>query len=295
MTRQDLERDQRNVEQAYALARTLADERRLTQVLYWQGRIPYVRGDYRAAIVYAEQSLAIADRLGDEALAAPSVNLLGRISWLLSDYVHASQLLARSTEQMRRLGNTTEEATAAAFAGVAFGFLGQFDQALAYADRGLHLAQELQNPFAEAAAYQYRANTHDQRGAWTLAITDFEEARRIAAGAGDLFRVYVVKFFEGRAHTMAGNAAQGHVLLAESIVLSTQLGTTFMLSLAKAFLAMCHLALGAREAVLPLCHEAIRLAEETGENTPMLWRIGRWPRLCLPWLPRTHRRLSALC
>jgi predicted ATPase/class 3 adenylate cyclase len=266
MTRQDLERDQQNLEQAHALAEALADERRLAQVLYWQGRIPYTRGDYRAAIASAEQSLAIADRLDDEALAAPPVNLLGRVSWLLSDYVQASQLLARSTAQMRRLGNTTEEATAAAFAGMAFGFLGQFDQALTYADHGLRLAQELRNPFAEAAAYQYRAASHDQRGAWEQAITDYEEAGRIASGAGDLFRVYIGKFFEGRAHTMAGSTERGRVLLEESIALSAQLGTTFLLAWAKAYLAGCLLALGERNMVPPLCHEAIRLAEERGEK-----------------------------
>ena len=266
MTRQDLERDWQNAEQAHALAEALADERRLAQVLYWQGRIPYVRGDYRAAIAAAERSLAIADRLGDEALAAPSVNLLGRISWLLSDYVQASRLLARSTEQMRRLGNTTEEATAAGFAGAAFGDIGQFAQALAHADHGLHLAKDLQNPFAEAAAYQYRATIHNQRGAWMQAITDCEEARRSAERAGDLFRVYVIKFFEGRAHTMVGNAARGHILLEESVALSVQLGTTLFLGMVKAYLAECLLALGEYDAVPPLCHEAISLAEETGSK-----------------------------
>ena len=75
---------------------------------------------------------------------------------------------------MRRLGNTTEEATAAGFAGAAFGDIGQFEQALAYADHGLHLAKELQNPFAEAAAYQYRATIHNQRGAWMQAIIEAE-------------------------------------------------------------------------------------------------------------------------
>ena len=268
MTGQDIERDRHHLEQAHALAEALADEHRLTQVLYWQGRIQYVRGDYRAAMAFAEQSLTIADRLGDESLSAPSVNLLGRSSWSLSDYAHASRLLARNTEQMHRLGNTTEEATAAAFAGITFGFLGQFDQALTYADHGLRLAQELRNPFAEAAAYHYRAQIHDQRGAWTQAIADCEEARRLASGAGDLFRIYVVKFLEGRAHTMAGSTERGRVLLEESLALSTQLGTAFLLAWAKAFLAMCHLALGAHDVVLPLCREAITLAEGAGEKYP---------------------------
>src|SRR5262247_1368819 len=78
MTRQHIERDRQNVEQARALAEQLPDEGRLAQALYWLGRLQYVLGDSAGAIEYAEQSLEIADRLGDEALAAPPVNLVAR-------------------------------------------------------------------------------------------------------------------------------------------------------------------------------------------------------------------------
>ena len=67
---------------------------------------------------------------------------------------------------------------------------------------------------------------------------------------------------------MAGNTERGRLLLEESIALGSQLGTAFLLAWAKAFLAMCHLALGAHEAVLPLCHEAINLAKGAGEKYP---------------------------
>ena len=41
----------------------LGDEPRLASVLYWLGRLAYVRGMFDSATDYAEQSLAIADRL----------------------------------------------------------------------------------------------------------------------------------------------------------------------------------------------------------------------------------------
>jgi predicted ATPase len=81
MTRQDIERDQRNVERALVLAEQLQDQRRLAQVLYWLGRLQYVLGDSPSAIKYAARSLEIADRLGDETLAAPPVNLMARGYW----------------------------------------------------------------------------------------------------------------------------------------------------------------------------------------------------------------------
>ncbi|MBI3988378.1 MAG: AAA family ATPase [candidate division NC10 bacterium] len=267
ITRQDIERDRLNLEQARALAEALQDELRLARVLYWFGRMHYVRGDPQAAIAYARQSLEIADRLEDDTLAAPPVNLMGRIYWQLSDFAQASQMLERSVEQMRRLGNKSEEATAAGFAGMAFGQMGEFDRALSYADYGIQLAQEIQNPFAEAAAYNYRGTIRgEQRGEWARAIADYQEARHIAERAGDLFRVLMVKFLEGQAHTMAGDPARGRVLLEESLALTEQIGTRFALAWQKTYLAACLLALGELEAVPPLCHEAIRLAEETGDK-----------------------------
>ncbi len=266
ITRQDIERDRMNLEQANALAEELNDEPRLARVLYWLGRIHYVLGNPQIAVEYARQSIEIADRLGDDALAAPPVNLMGRVYWQLSEYAQASQMMERSVEQMRQIGNKTEESTASAFAGWVLGLMGEFDRALPYADHGVQLAREIQNPFAEAAAYHMRGTMRDQSGDWAQAIKDYEEARGIAERAGDLFRVHLVKFWEGRAHTMNGDPGRGRVLLEESLVLAEKIGTKFGLAWLKAYLAACLLRLDELDAALPMCQEAIRLAEESGEK-----------------------------
>ena len=265
-TRADLERDQENLEQVRALAAALQDKPRLAQVLYWLGRVHYVRAELPTAIAYAQQSLTIADRLADDTLAAPPVNLMGRVYYFLSDYANASRMLARSAEQMRRLGNTIEEATATGSAGVAYGYLGEFEHALAYADRGVQLAQESQNPFAETAAHFYRALVHQQRGSWQPAIADCETALRIAERVKDSFRVYALTCYAGWAQAMAGELAQGRMLLEAGMALAEQLGTKLFLAWGKTYLAACCLALGERTVVLPLCHEAIRLAEESHDR-----------------------------
>lgn len=265
-TRADLERDQKNLEQSRVLAETLQDEPRLAQVLYWLGRIQHVLGNPSTAIAYAQKSLEIADRLGDESLATPPVNLMGRAYWFQSDFRRAAQMLARSAEQMHRLGNKSEEATASGFAGLAFGHMGEFEQAFRYLNQGIRLAQEIQNPLAEAAAYHYRAMIHDQQGAWIQTIKDCEQARRIAEEKGDLLRVYLVKIVEGRAYTMLGNPEQGHKILAEDLVLGKRLGTKLVLAWLNTYLAACLLALDQPDSAPPLCHEAIRLAEESGDR-----------------------------
>ena len=259
-------RDGEHLAQARTLAAGLHDEPRLAGVLYWLGRLHYARGNFQGAIAHAQQSLTLADRLGDEALAAPPVNLLGRVYYMQTNYRRASQMMVRSVKQMRQLGNTTEEATIAAFAGAALAHLGDFVHALQYAEHGLHLTQELQNPFAEAAAYHYRGMLYDQYGEWPRALADYEAAQRLAEQTGDRFRTYIVQVWAGRAHTMAGNPSRGRALLEESMTLAAQLSTTFAMPCLHAFHTACLLALGEGPGLLLRCHEAIRLAHETGDK-----------------------------
>ncbi len=263
ITRQDIERDRTNLEQARVLAETLNDEVRLSRILYWLGRIHYVLWNPQVATEYARQSLNIADQLGDEALAAPPVNLMGRVYWQLSDFAQASHMMERSIEQMRRIGNKVEESTASALAGYVLAFLGEFDRAFVHADHAIQLAQKIQNPFAKANAYHLRGCIYDQRGEWNQAIKQYEEAMSIAEKAEDLFRLYLVKSYNGRAHTMIGNPDQGRVLLEESLALAEQIGTKFWLAWQKTALAACLLKLGELETGSHFCQEAILLGEET--------------------------------
>ncbi|RMF87773.1 MAG: hypothetical protein D6736_12090 [Nitrospinota bacterium] len=265
-TREEFERSRAALDQAQHYAEALCDEARWAQVLYWLGRMSHVLGDPVAAITYARQSLEIADRLEDEALAAPPVNLMGRAYWFRSDFVQAAQMLTRSAEQMHRLGNTGEEATASGFAGLALGHLGEFARAFPYLDRGIRLSQEIQHPLAEAAAYHYRAMIYDQQGEWSAVIRDCERARQIAAEKGDLVRVYLVKIVEGRAYTMRGEPERGREILEEGLALAEQLGIRLVLAWLKTNLAACLGRLGLFAAALPLCQDALTLAQATDDR-----------------------------
>jgi tetratricopeptide (TPR) repeat protein len=264
-SREDLARDQANLAQALALAEALGDEPSLARVLYWQGRIAYVRGNFADALPLAEQSLAIADRLMDESLSAPPANLLGRISGMRWDVARGSRLMARNTEQMQRIGNRVEEATAAAFATFCFAYHGDLAQALAYGDRAVALARELANPFAEASALATRAIVHGQQGAWPQAMADYADARRVAEAAGDHFRVYIVNLNDGWAHSRAGDPAAGRVWVEEGLRFAEKIGTEFMLALGKAWLAACAVALG-DGAAPALCRDALLMAEKTSDR-----------------------------
>jgi class 3 adenylate cyclase/tetratricopeptide (TPR) repeat protein len=262
----DIERDRKNLEQACALAEELGDRRRLTQALYWLGRTHYILADLHGAIKHAQRSLDIADELGDAGLSAPPINLMGRAYWQLADFTRSAQMMERSVEQMRLVSNRSEEATAAGFLSALLGYMGEFEKALSYSDISIKLAQEIKNPYAEAAGFHYRGIIRDQQGQWDLAIKEYAEAQRIAEKAGDMFRVYIVKFMEGRAYHMAGDLAQGAKLIEDSIALASKLGTQFLLGQAKTVLAACWLEDGRVDEARSLCIEAVNLAEKAGDR-----------------------------
>jgi class 3 adenylate cyclase/tetratricopeptide (TPR) repeat protein len=261
VTRQDVERDQKNLQRARTLADELGDESRMARVLYWLGRTYYVAWDPMRALEHARRSLEIAERFRDEEIAALAVNLIGRVSLLTSDFPKAAEMLERSFEEMRKLGNKTEEATVAGLAGTLFGFRGEFSRALPYAEHGIKVARDIKNPFAEAAAWYYRGTVRDQRGEWSLAIADYDRAVEVARAAGDRFRVYIVKCWQGRAYAMAGQPNRGRELIEESLAISQQIGTRLALSWQRTWLAACLLTLGEIDNVPALCEEAIHLAD----------------------------------
>lgn len=112
----------------------------------------------------------------------------------------------------------------------------------------------------------YRGAVHNEQGAWTQALADYDAGRRVAEGVGDHFRVYVVNVYEGWTYTRAGDPAAGRVLLEQALTFAGQMGTVFFVALGKAFLAACCLALGELDTVPVLCQEALRVAEETSDR-----------------------------
>ena len=266
ITRQDIERDLKNLKQVSGLAEELNDQHSLARILYWLGRIHYVLWSPQAAMKYAKKSLLIAESLKEEALAAPPVNLMGRVYFQLPDFNKAIQFLERSVEQMKTIGNSAEECTASALSGYVLAFLGEFDRAFIHANHSIQLSEKIQNPFAQANAYHLRGCICDQQGEWTKAIKDYRKAIHIAETADDLFRIYLVKSWMGRAHAMIGEFSRGKELLEESLALAEKIGTKFWLAWQKTALAACLFLLGKLETGAQLCQEAICIGEETSDK-----------------------------
>lgn len=256
----------RQLEEARALAQRLDDRPRLAQALYWLGRHHYVAADLEKAAELAQASLEIADGLGDPALAAGPVNLIGRTCWQTGELERSAAMTGRSVEQMRLLGNRGEEATAAGFMAALLAYLGRFGPAESFARRSIELAQKIDNPVAEAAVCHYRGIIRDQQGQWEAAIADYRTAQNTARRAGDLFRIYLARFMEGRALLMTGDGEGARSSIEAAQRLAEKLDTTFLLGQARCFLAACALAQDEPGEAESLCEDALALARRAGDR-----------------------------
>ena len=88
----------------------------------------------------------------------------------------------------------------------------------------------------------------------------------MAERVNDWFRVYIVMFWESRAHTRAGDANRGRTLVEEGFALAERIGTKFVLGQGKVSLAEALLALGEVDEACRVCREAITLSEESGDG-----------------------------
>jgi class 3 adenylate cyclase/tetratricopeptide (TPR) repeat protein len=268
-TRPEIERDLTNLDAARATAERLQDPSRLASVLYWLGRLEYVRGNPQKGIEYAERSLELAERLGDEALAAPPVNLVGRAYYQMGDFTQAGQVLERSASQMLRLEKREDAATTAGLAAVALAATGEFARAFPLADQAVALADELGNPFVQAASYLFRGITRTIRGEWSSALRDLAEAGRLAERVDDLFRLYMVRQWEGLTRTMSGDPHCGRALFEDALKLADQVGTTFQVGRCRAYLVQSRLLLGDLDGLESLCQAALHDAEQTGDKSSL--------------------------
>ncbi|MEK7216391.1 MAG: tetratricopeptide repeat protein, partial [Chloroflexota bacterium] len=253
-----------NLKEAEVLAARLVDRPRLSQVLYWLGRLNYGVAKHDVGIEYAHKALELADKLGDEALQAPPVNLLGRAHFLRGEAEKASKLLARNVRQMRALGNRIEEATASGFLGMCYGMLGRFAQAIEVCDSGIQIAEGIEHPPTLAACLQYRGQVRSWRGD-RGSLEDYGRALELAEKGGDVFRAYIIRANRGGwGHLLLGEYGPAIEDLTRALSLAERLGVRFFVGAWNGGLAEAHLGIGNVVEALRLAREGLRIANESG-------------------------------
>jgi tetratricopeptide (TPR) repeat protein len=264
--RQHFEADLERLAGARTLAQRLADDRQLSRVHYWTGRVNYVLGKFDAGVASAEEALHIAERIGgsDQDTAGP-VNLLARLNCLRGEARLASDFATRSLAQMHILGDKIEEAGVAGVLAFALGLQGRFVEAIEAADRGVALATELGHLPTLAAAFHFRGVVHGWSGELSAAEANFDEAIKFCEESKDLFRTYLVHGWRGEAYLIAGEAEKAEADLVKCLALGEEIGTTFHRAAFQGFLAWIKLLQEAPEEGLKLSSDAISAAYESAQ------------------------------
>jgi tetratricopeptide (TPR) repeat protein len=268
-SREQFERNLGNLGMARTLAEKSDNRVRLCQIQYWTGRTYYVQGRFGLAADLARQALNIAETIdGDDRIRSGPVNLLARVHCLLGEPVAAINHAAESVRQMRESGDHMEEAAVSGVLAFAHAQHGQFDEALAAANHGVTLAQEVGHLPTIAACLMFRGLVHGWFGRLKDATPDFEEGLFVCEQSGDVFRKYLTLGWRGEACLIAGEITAARSSLEECLTLGNTLGTAFHRGAFEAFLAQTMLAEGKACDALRVCDAAVASATQSGETWP---------------------------
>lgn len=268
--REQLERNLGNLDQAVILAEQISHPFRLCQIRYWIGRTYYVMGRFTLAAEFARSALDIAENIGeDDSIITGPVNLLARVHCLMGEPVQAINYATRSVKQMHDTGDSMEEAAVSGVLSFAHAQHGQFDEALAAADHGVALAQEVGHLPTIAACLMFRGVVNGWFGNLAAAEPDFEKALFVCQKSGDVFRKYLTLGWRGEARLIAGEVDAARNSLEESLALGKTLGTFFHRGAFEAFLAKAMLLQGDVNAAQTMSETAVDTATQSSETWPL--------------------------
>jgi class 3 adenylate cyclase/tetratricopeptide (TPR) repeat protein len=226
----DFERMLGYLEEAEAMATTIADRRRLALVSIHTAEYFRQTGRFTEARRLAEQALALGKDLGDVPLQLYASHYLGLACHALGDYARASELLRavlKSPEtgwQPGAFGGTaTGSGSWEAFQAVNLAWLarclaerGDFDEGTDAGRRAVAVAEGLGSPYILAVACIGLGNISVVRGEIDAAISVLERGRRIGREANlTLLRPQATRLL-GNAYLLAGRIEEGLGLVREA-------------------------------------------------------------------------------
>ncbi len=250
-------------------AEALDDRRRLGQVSVYLCRNAFMAGHLREAREFGQRAVALAESLGDMSLDVPGSLYFGASCFHLGDYAQAEDLLLKVLQWLDGDRRRERFGLAGFPAVIALGFLawlladrGKFEQAIAYGEEGLRLADSLNHPYSQVFASWMLGRAHVIRG-------DLDKAARLHERGLALAREWKLTLYSlhhmgslGYAYALSGRAADGIPLLKDAVTGISAMGfgladVMLLEDLGETYLAADRLAdaLDVAERVLDLARE----------------------------------------
>lgn len=209
------------VEQAYGraheLSSRLADDRRLSPLLYSVGQFYAARAEYRTAREVAQRQLSLAEQAGERALRLSAQVGLGMVCLWLGEYTAAREHFEQSialyqANKHRSLAlryGTNPKTTACSVAAWTVWYLGYPEQALSLNEQAQRMAHEATSPLELVWAVLCSAWLHQHRGEWQLVHEQASRGLSLATEHGLSFPSAVATVLQGWALARQGQAEDG--------------------------------------------------------------------------------------
>ncbi|RMF46307.1 MAG: tetratricopeptide repeat protein [Anaerolineae bacterium] len=192
-------------EQALHVARTIGDRRGEAAALGNLGNLISDQGDHLRAREFYLQALEIYREVSSWRAQSMVLNNLGALAYYLGNYTEAQDFYEQSLHIKWKIEDRPGEGMTYANLSGLFYAMGDTGNALAYNDKALEILCDLELPFWEGLARQWRGDTYLTLEAWDEAVQTFQqcvELRRAQGHAGML-----LESLAGLAAAQAGTGA----------------------------------------------------------------------------------------
>jgi predicted ATPase/class 3 adenylate cyclase len=261
-----------------SVAERLGDEQRLARAFSYLVNYSYLTGEPGLAIEYGERCVAIGEARKDPGLEILARRYMGHSYHAQGQYRQAESILLENLEMLeasRDADGTVQDMLSyvASCGWLAFTMadLGEFDQAQAYADKALRIAETSHHVYTEAIAWTLGALVWIRRGYPRRAVQPLE--RSLQACTENYLPLWrpVASSLLGLALVFLGPADEALHLLEEGVALSEELGIKAYLALWTTHLAEGLLAAGQMERALATAQQALDLARAHKERGHQAW------------------------
>jgi class 3 adenylate cyclase/tetratricopeptide (TPR) repeat protein len=259
--------------EAEVLARKLDDQRRLGWMSVYMCHYFWMTGRSTEARTFGESAHAIAHTLGDRRLTVVASFYLGLACFAAGDYLPAEDFLQKAVQSLdgdlgrERCGLAGFPAVMSrSYLGLALAHRGKFDEGIACAQEGVHLAEGFDHPYSLIVASWSLGSLHAIRG-------DLEEAGRALERGLALCRdwklavlVPLVTGPLGHVYALSGRVPEGLSLLHQALEGMESMGRGAYHSLILLQLGEGCVLAGRFPEALASVERALRLTRERGER-----------------------------
>ena len=259
--------------EAERLVTELDDQRRMGWVQSYLADHYWILGRAKEAAAAGQRALLIARERGDLPLQVVTNLPLGLIYHTGGAYQRAMEyfranvdLLAGELIQERFGLFVLPSSFSRAFLAWCLAELGEFDEAIAYAQEGVRIAESAEHPFSGGYAYLGLGVVLLRRGDLGRAAITLERALALGSFADIPVGYAYVAFHLGYALTLAGRAEEGLPLLEKAVALAETKGFVARHALRLANLAEAYLVTGRVAEAESVATRALKLAREHEER-----------------------------